>query len=109
MTLERTGRSKLTKLVSYHVFSDIYRNVLLAVMNSDGMTDKFREYGGRTGPCLQNLLLVLLVHRANTIKELCFNIRCFFQASAHFIFPPYFAFLRFTMNLSVRAFLFLVL
>ena len=65
MTLERAGRCKLTEFVTNHVFRDIHRNVLLAVMNCNGMTDKFREYSGRTRPCLEDLLLAVCIHRAN--------------------------------------------
>ena len=109
MALERSGECKLAKLVSDHILGYINRNVLLTVMNSDGVTDELREYGRRAGPGLQNFLLVLRIHGLNTCKKLCFYIRCFLKASAHLIFPPYLAFLRFTMNLSVLAFLFLVL
>ena len=57
---------------------------------------------------LYNFLLALFVHSTYTSIELFFNERRFLQTSAHLIFPPYLAFLRFTMNLSVLAFLFLV-
>ena len=47
MTLERAGGRKLTELVTDHVFRDIHRNVLLAIVNRNGVTDEFGEYGGR--------------------------------------------------------------
>ena len=109
MTLEGSGGSELTQLMADHIFSYIYRNVLLTVMNGNGVTDEFREYGGCARPGLEYVLGAVLIHGTDARVELFFYLRCFFQTSAHVIFPPYLAFLRFTMNLSVRAFLLRVL
>lgn len=38
MTAERSGRSKFAELVTYHVFSHIYGNELVTVVNRYGMT-----------------------------------------------------------------------
>ena len=109
MTLEGTGGCKLAELVTDHILSDVNRNVLLAVVNGDGVTHEIREDRGGTGPGLKNLLLVLLVHSADASEELLFDVITFFQTSTHYSLPPYFAFLRLTMNLSVLAFLLRVL
>eukprot|EP00906_Rhabdomonas_costata_P028942 RCo040896 len=39
VTLERTGQCELAKLVADHVFRDVHRNVLTAVVNSDRQAD----------------------------------------------------------------------
>lgn len=43
MTLIGTGRRELAQLMTYHVLGNIYRNVLAAVMNRDGVADELRE------------------------------------------------------------------
>ena len=43
MTLEGTGGRKLTELVSDHILGNVYRNVLLAVVNGDGVSHKILE------------------------------------------------------------------
>ena len=77
MALEGTGKSEFTKLVTYHVLGNIYRNVLSAIVNCDGVTDKLREYRRGTRPGLENLLLILFVHSYDTVEELLFNVGCF--------------------------------
>ena len=42
MTSESTCRSKLAEFVTDHVFSYIYRNKSVTVMNCDSMADKVR-------------------------------------------------------------------
>lgn len=47
MAVEGTRQRKLTELVADHVFIDIHRNVLTAVVHGDGQTDELRKNGGR--------------------------------------------------------------
>ena len=42
MTAIGSGRSKLAELVTNHIFADIDRNMGLAVMYSDRVTNKIR-------------------------------------------------------------------
>jgi len=67
VSLKVSGGSELAESVSYHIFYYIYRNVLSAVMNGDGVSYEFGEYYGSTGPSLENSLLALLVHFANSL------------------------------------------
>ena len=83
MTLEGTGQGELAQLMADHFFGDIHRNVLSTVMDGDGVTNKFRIYRGGSGPSLQNLLLLLLVHGANPCEQLCFHVRSLLATSAH--------------------------
>ena len=57
MTLERTGQCELAKLVADHVFRDIHRNVLMAVMDGDRQTDEIREDRRATRPGFDRLLI----------------------------------------------------
>ena len=77
MTLKGTSRCELTKLMSNHILCYVYRNMLSAIVHSDCVTDELREDSGRTGPSLENFLLILFIHCTNTVEELNFNIRCF--------------------------------
>ena len=56
MTLEGSGGSELTELVTDHILCHIYRNVLAAVMNRKCMTYELGENGGTSGPGLENSL-----------------------------------------------------
>ena len=46
MALEGTGGCKLTELVTNHILDNVYRNVLLAVVNGDGVTHEIRDDRG---------------------------------------------------------------
>src|SRR4051812_42749212 len=52
MPLKESGRSKLSKLVPHHIFCHEHRNELLAVMDSEGMSDHIRYDGGPSRPGL---------------------------------------------------------
>jgi hypothetical protein len=81
---EISGGSELTKLMTNHIFYYIYGHVFLTVVNRDSMTDKFGEYSGRARPGFDNSFFALVVHVDNSAVEFSFDIRAFFDASAHF-------------------------
>ena len=111
MALKGSGGSELAQLMTDHILGYIYRYMLSAVMDSDRMTYKLRKDGGCTRPALENSLLAGFVHRLNSCKKLGINKRSLFNTStpSSFLLPDYFAFRRFTMNLSDLFFLLLVL
>ena len=43
MASERTRRSKLTQLVSYHILRNINRNEFISIVNCNGMPNKIRR------------------------------------------------------------------
>ena len=47
MTAEGTGGCEFAELVSDHIFSDVYGDMLLTVVNGNGVTDHVGEDGGR--------------------------------------------------------------
>ena len=57
MTAESAGKSKFAKLMTYHVFSDIDRNKLVAVMHGESVADEIGRDHGSTAPCLDDRLL----------------------------------------------------
>src|SRR5664279_4932169 len=66
---ERAGWGELTETVADHVLGHVDRDVLLAVVDGDGMPDEIGEYDRRTRPGLDDLLLVALVHRLDAPLE----------------------------------------
>ena len=76
------------------------------IVDGDGVSDKGRENRGGTGPGLDDLLVAALVHLFDSLQQLGSGEGARLDTSAHFLFPPYFALRRLTMNLS---FLFFVL
>ena len=44
MASECSCRSELTEFVAYHVLSNVNRNKLVSIMNSDSVTHKVRRY-----------------------------------------------------------------
>jgi hypothetical protein len=57
VTLERPGQCELAKLVADHVFRDIHRNVLTAVVHGDRQTDEIRQDRRTTRPGFDRLLV----------------------------------------------------
>lgn len=88
MSFERAGQRKFAELVTDHIFGNINRDVLLTVMNRDSVTDKFREYGRRAGPGLQDFLFALLIHCLNAAKKALLRRRAAFSGFCSFLVPP---------------------
>ena len=62
MAAEGAGGGELAQLMTDHILSDIDGNVLLSVVNGDGVTDHIGEDRGCSGPCLDDGLLTGLIH-----------------------------------------------
>jgi hypothetical protein len=78
MSFKRSRRGKFTEFMSDHIFSDIYRNELLPIMNGDRMAHHVRRYRRTPRPGLMNLSLILCVHVGDgslkmTINEWAFS------------------------------------
>src|SRR5215204_4504979 len=63
------GRGELTKSVADHVLGHVDRDVLLAVVDRNGVADERREDHRRPRPGLDDLLLVALVHLLDPAEE----------------------------------------
>ena len=57
MTVEGTRQSKFAELVADHVFIDVHRYVLAAVVNSDRQTDEFGDNRAAARPGLDRTLV----------------------------------------------------
>src|SRR6195952_3187893 len=83
MTLERTGHSELAKFVADHVFRNINRDVLTAVVNSDRQTDEVRENRRTTRPGLNRLLVTRSCGSFNLLQQVSVAERTFFSRTCH--------------------------
>ena len=73
MALKGTGKSEFAKLMANHILGNVYGNVALAVMDSDGVSDESGENGGLTAPGLEDLLVAGLIHFFDPLYE----FRCY--------------------------------
>src|SRR6476646_600592 len=71
------GRAELTEPMADHVLGHVDRDVLLAVVDGDGVADEGREDHGRTRPRLDDLLLVALVHLLDPAEKAGLDERAF--------------------------------
>src|SRR5688572_17945170 len=81
------GWAELTKAMADHVLGHVDRNVLLAVVDGDGMADERREDDGRTGPGLDDLLLVALVHVLDAAEESGLDEGALLDGTGHWLLP----------------------
>src|SRR6185437_7976208 len=83
MTLERTGQCKLAKLVADHVFRDVHRNVLTAVVHGDRQTDEVRQDRRATRPSLDWFLVTRCCSRLNLLQQMGVAERTFLNRTCH--------------------------
>jgi hypothetical protein len=57
-----------------HVLGHVHRDVLLTVVDSDGVADEVGEDDAVARPGLEHLLLVLLVHRLDPAEQACLDV-----------------------------------
>src|SRR6478735_2886509 len=82
------GGAELTEAMSDHVLGHVDRDVLLAVVHGDGVADERREDHRRTGPGLDDLLLVALVHLLDPAEEAGLDVRALLDRTGHRLLPP---------------------
>lgn len=76
-------RSELAQLVTNHVLSDKYRDVLSTVVNGDRVSDHVRVNGGPARPGLDDLLLTSLIQLLNFFHQVVVDEIAFFDTSCH--------------------------
>ncbi len=67
---ECARRSKFTKLVAYHVFSNIDRDELVAVVDCESVAYEVRRNHRGAAPCLDNRLLAGFIHSGHFLLKL---------------------------------------
>ena len=101
MALERTRERKFAELVADHVFVDVHRNVLTAVVDGDGQTNEFRKNRRTTRPGLERTLVAARLSGFDLLHEVPVDKRAFLQRARHSR-PPYLRLRRDTIMESVR-------
>src|SRR5712692_8158158 len=70
VALEDARQRELPELVSHHVFRDVHRDVLLAVVDRDGEPDEIRQNRGAPRPGLDRTLVVCRARRADLLHQM---------------------------------------
>src|SRR5688500_12321601 len=83
MAAEEPGGSELAQLVPDHVFTDVNRNELVAVVHGQRVPDELRRNGGPPSPGLEHPLIVLLVQERDAPEQLLVDVRTLFDRSRH--------------------------
>jgi hypothetical protein len=81
MALERAGVGKFAKLVANHVFRDINRHMLLAVMHSDGKADEVGQNRRTPGPGFDRALVRTGASRLHLLHQVMIDERAFFDGT----------------------------
>src|SRR5579862_4688496 len=102
VTLERAGGREFAQLVAHHVFRDVDRNELPAVMYGDGVADEFGQNRRAARPGPDYFLIVRRVQRVDSLLEVRIDDRSLLYGASHLFHQPHFLPRRLTMNLSVR-------
>ena len=58
MSFELPGRSEFSQLMANHIFGDEDGDMLVTVVDGEGVANKFRRDGARSRPSLDDLFLV---------------------------------------------------
>src|SRR3954454_21317791 len=82
------GRAELTEPVADHVLGHVDRDVLVAVVDGDGVADERREDHRRSRPGLDDLLLVARVHLLDAAEETGLDERALLDGTGHLLLPP---------------------
>ena len=83
VALERASVRKFAELVADHVFIDVHRHVLTAVVNGDGQTDEFGKNRRTARPGLERTLVAARLGGFNLLHQVPVNKRAFLQRTRH--------------------------
>lgn len=78
VSAECAGQGKLTKLMAYHVLSDIDRYEFVSIVHCDGMSHEVGRNHRGACPRLDYVLLATFVHSKYFLLKLDINIWTFF-------------------------------
>ncbi len=70
MAAEVTRGGELAQLVAYHVFGDVHRDELIAIVYRESMANEFGGDHGRAAPSLDDILLAGSIHVGYLLLEL---------------------------------------
>ena len=76
---ELAGRAELTEAVTDHVFCDVDRWKVFAVVHHEGVTDEIRSDHAGAGPGFDRLLLISRIEFVDFDQQFLLNKRAFFE------------------------------
>ena len=77
--MEGPGQGEFAKLVANHVFSDVNRDELLAVVHRKSQTDEVREDRRTTSPSLDDFPVSTLLRVQDLRFDVIIDVRSFFN------------------------------
>src|SRR6185312_12636600 len=81
------GRGELAELVADHLFVDVHRHVLVAVVNTEGQADELRQDGRAAAPDLDDLVAARGPRRIRLLQHVPVDERAFPERTSHGL-PP---------------------
>src|SRR5467141_2151398 len=83
VTLEDARQRELPELVSHHVFRDVYRDVLLSVVDRDGQPDEIRQDRGAARPGLDRALVARRARRTDLLHQMVVHEGTLLDRASH--------------------------
>src|SRR5437899_548613 len=83
VALENASQSEFAQLVPHHVFRDVYRDVLLSVVDRDGQPDEIRQDRGAARPGFDRALVARRARRADLLQQMVVHERTLLDRASH--------------------------
>src|SRR5436190_630540 len=83
VALENAGQREFAQLVPHHVFRDVYRDVLLAVVDRDRQAHEIRQDRGAARPGLDRALVARRARRADLLHQMVVHEGTFLDRASH--------------------------
>lgn len=83
MALKFSGPGEFAEFVADHLFSDVHRSELLAIVNSEGKANELWWNIAVASPGLDDLLFPSFDHLHNFLEELWIDVWAFFERARH--------------------------
>src|SRR5437867_2903245 len=80
---EDAGRHELAQLVTHHVFRDVDRDELVAVVHRERVADELRQHRRAPRPRLEHALLAAAVHPLDLPHQRVDDVRTFANRTGH--------------------------
>src|SRR5207302_1948007 len=83
VALENARQGEFAQLVPHHVFRDVYRDVLLAVVDGDGQPDEIWQNRGAARPGLDRALIARRARRADLLHQMVVHKGTLLDRASH--------------------------
>src|SRR5467141_932954 len=83
VALENASQGEFAQFVPHHVFRDVHRDVLLAVVDRDGEPDEIRQNRGAPRPGLDRTLVACRARRADLLHQMVVHEGTLLDRASH--------------------------